>query len=237
MFPDGSKSGFSGNPDGKNGLLVNPNCCFVTFQAYLLPVNLSENVDPVAAFYGTVVPLAVYYIFKRLLFDPWREYDNRKTVAERRRETAAQRAEKRREAEAAQLLMAETVRRVREEETVRHGLLIESAVYGCATEAHVATQLLNGSSTPNGDHDEATMTDVTVALEAMIINSALILPANEARRELPGFYDPCPGEEKVLLVRYRFRGIPHEATFTDDEAVRLPQERHRTDDGRSIDKQ
>lgn len=184
--------------------------------------------DPVASFYGAVVPLALYYGFKRLLFDPWKERERRKLVAERRRETAAERAEKRREAEAAQLLMTETVRRVRAEEATRRGLLIERAVYGCAAEAEAAARrsLASGGDT----EEEATVADVTVALEAMIVNSALIFPGHRARCELPGFYDPCPDEPKLLLVRYRFRGLPHAASFADDEQVRLPQERHRCEE-------
>lgn len=41
---------------------------------------------------------------------------------------------------------------------------------------------------------------------------------------LPGFYDPCIGEEKSLYIRYKFRNRLHQATVGDMEPIRLPQQ-------------
>lgn len=41
---------------------------------------------------------------------------------------------------------------------------------------------------------------------------------------LPGFYDPCLGESRSLLVRYRFRNLDHEVKLADEEAIRIPKE-------------
>lgn len=40
--------------------------------------------------------------------------------------------------------------------------------------------------------------------------------------DLPGFYDPCPGQEKSLYIRYNFRNRPHQVTYEDKDPIRLP---------------
>lgn len=41
---------------------------------------------------------------------------------------------------------------------------------------------------------------------------------------LPGFYDPCVGEEKNLKVLYQFRGVLHQVMAPDGEALRIPKQ-------------
>lgn len=41
---------------------------------------------------------------------------------------------------------------------------------------------------------------------------------------LPGFYDPCVGEEKSLKVLYQFRGVMHQVLSGDTEALRIPKQ-------------
>jgi len=40
--------------------------------------------------------------------------------------------------------------------------------------------------------------------------------------ELPGFYDPCVGEEKELSVTYEFRRQLHVCKFSNKQKVLLP---------------
>lgn len=40
--------------------------------------------------------------------------------------------------------------------------------------------------------------------------------------ELPGFYDPCFGEEKQLKIDYEFRNNSYSSVFSDTDPVRLP---------------
>lgn len=44
------------------------------------------------------------------------------------------------------------------------------------------------------------------------------------KANLPGFYDPCPGEEKVLRIRYKYRNKLYEVTIKDTESLRIPME-------------
>lgn len=40
--------------------------------------------------------------------------------------------------------------------------------------------------------------------------------------QLPGFYDPCVGEDKQLLVQYLFHTQTHECVIQDDAPLRIP---------------
>lgn len=41
--------------------------------------------------------------------------------------------------------------------------------------------------------------------------------------QLPGFYDPCIGEDKVLIVEYTHRDQNYEVKINDNEALRIPR--------------
>lgn len=41
---------------------------------------------------------------------------------------------------------------------------------------------------------------------------------------VPGFYDPCVGEEKSLKVIYLFRGVLHQVMAADTESLRIPKQ-------------
>lgn len=40
-------------------------------QVYNFPINLSEEINPAAIFYGTVVPVAVFWVVKMLIVNPF----------------------------------------------------------------------------------------------------------------------------------------------------------------------
>jgi DnaJ family protein C protein 11 len=42
--------------------------------------------------------------------------------------------------------------------------------------------------------------------------------------QLPGFFDPCVGEEKSLLVQYLFHSHVHEVVIQDTEPLRIPKQ-------------
>lgn len=114
-----------------------------------------------------------------------------------------------------------SVAQSRKHEQNRNGLVIISGVYG-----H-----LNGSidtlSTLDDQASEFGLTiDVTVPLQCSVEKSTLRLTGGKPKFWLPGFYDPCPSEDKQLCVRYLFKGRLHEVTVDDLSEMRLPMKRH-----------
>ena len=43
-----------------------------------------------------------------------------------------------------------------------------------------------------------------------------------SQSELPGFYDPCVGEEKQLSITYHFRRQLHTCKFNEKEKILIP---------------
>ena len=50
---------------------------------------------------------------------------------------------------------------------------------------------------------------------------------NESRTKMfiDGFYDPCPYRDKMLFIRYLFKGNVHQVCYDDKESIRIPMRR------------
>uniref|UniRef100_A0A4X2M1P9 DnaJ homolog subfamily C member 11 n=1 Tax=Vombatus ursinus TaxID=29139 RepID=A0A4X2M1P9_VOMUR len=139
-----------------------------------------------------------------------------KELEKQRESTATDILQKKQEAESAVRLMQESVRRIIEAEESRMGLIILNAWYG---------KFVNDKSRKN---EKVKVIDVTVPLQCLVKDSKLIL-TEASKAGLPGFYDPCVGEEKSLKVLYQFRGVLHQVMASDKEALRIPKQSHRID--------
>uniref|UniRef100_A0AAZ3RKX4 DnaJ homolog subfamily C member 11 n=1 Tax=Oncorhynchus tshawytscha TaxID=74940 RepID=A0AAZ3RKX4_ONCTS len=71
--------------------------------------------------------------------------------------------------------------------------------------------------------ERAQVIDVTVPLQCLVKDSKLIL-TEASKAGLPGFYDPCVGEDKSLKLLYQFRGVMHQVLSADTEALRIPKQ-------------
>uniref|UniRef100_A0A672ZJJ6 DnaJ (Hsp40) homolog, subfamily C, member 11b n=1 Tax=Sphaeramia orbicularis TaxID=375764 RepID=A0A672ZJJ6_9TELE len=71
--------------------------------------------------------------------------------------------------------------------------------------------------------EKAKVIDVTVPLQCLVKDSKLIL-TEASKAGLPGFYDPCVGEEKSLKLLYQFRGVMHQVISADTEPLRIPKQ-------------
>nr|CAG4641554.1 EOG090X03AJ [Eurycercus lamellatus] len=182
-------------------------------QIYNFPIHLCEDVLPSPIFYGTVTPMVAWIIIRRLIVEPYIQQQKAKDIERHRAMHQTQMLARRREAEIAVDLMKETYRRVVEEEENRKGLIITKAVYG---------RWLDLSHRESGD----ALTDVTIPLQCLVKDSKLILH-EASKSQLPGFYDPCMGEDKNLYVQYTFHGVQHEVTVQDSDLLRIPKQSHR----------
>ncbi|XP_058994464.1 dnaJ homolog subfamily C member 11 isoform X1 [Mustela lutreola] len=185
-------------------------------QTYFFPIHLTDQLLPSAVFYATVGPLVVYFALHRLVIKPYLRAQKEKELEKQRESTATDILQKKQEAEAAVRLMQESVRRIIEAEESRMGLIIVNAWYG---------KFVNDKSRKS---EKVKVIDVTVPLQCLVKDSKLIL-TEASKAGLPGFYDPCVGEEKSLKVLYQFRGVLHQVMALDNEALRIPKQSHRID--------
>ncbi|XP_076023278.1 dnaJ homolog subfamily C member 11a [Genypterus blacodes] len=185
-------------------------------QTYFFPIHLTDQLLPSAVFYATVGPLVFYLAMHRLVIRPYLLAQKEDDLEKHRESSASNIAKKKQEAESAILLMQESVRRIIEAEESRMGLIILNAWYG---------KFVTDNSRK---HERAKVIDVTVPLQCLVKDSKLIL-TEATKAGLPGFYDPCVGEEKSLKVLYQFRGVMHQVLSGDSEALRIPKQSHRID--------
>ncbi|XP_044266778.1 dnaJ homolog subfamily C member 11 [Tribolium madens] len=187
-------------------------------QVYNFPIHLCEEIMPSPVFYATVIPLVVYVVVKKGFVEPFLKEQKAKKVEKQKQNNFNKLLEKRREALAAQDLMKATYARIRDEEENKKGLVIIKAIYGKI------------STDPNelGDHEVTNeIIDVTVPIQCTVKDSKLVLHEN-TKSQLPGFFDPAMGEDKMLHIIYNYREQPHEVTIKDNESLRLPKTSHRT---------
>ncbi|XP_002750280.1 dnaJ homolog subfamily C member 11 isoform X1 [Callithrix jacchus] len=185
-------------------------------QTYFFPIHLTDQLLPSAVFYATVGPLVVYFAMHRLIIKPYLRAQREKELEKQRESAATNVLQKKQEAESAVRLMQESVRRIIEAEESRMGLIIVNAWYG---------KFVNDKSRKS---EKVKVIDVTVPLQCLVKDSKLIL-TEASKAGLPGFYDPCVGEDKNLKVLYQFRGVLHQVMVLDSEALRIPKQSHRID--------
>ncbi|XP_058913343.1 dnaJ homolog subfamily C member 11 [Kogia breviceps] len=185
-------------------------------QTYFFPIHLTDQLLPSAVFYATVGPLVLYFALHRLVIQPYLRAQKERELEKQRESTATDILQKKQEAEAAVQLMQESVRRIIEAEESRMGLIIVNAWYG---------KFVSDKSKKS---EKVKVIDVTVPLQCLVKDSKLIL-TEASKAGLPGFYDPCVGEEKNLKVLYQFRGVLHQVMALDSETLRIPKQSHRID--------
>uniref|UniRef100_A0A2K5YI54 DnaJ homolog subfamily C member 11 n=1 Tax=Mandrillus leucophaeus TaxID=9568 RepID=A0A2K5YI54_MANLE len=182
-------------------------------QTYFFPIHLTDQLLPSAVFYATVGPLVVYFAMHRLIIKPYLRAQKEKELEKQRESAATDVLQKKQEAESA---VRGARRRPSSTRSLSLGLIIVNAWYG---------KFVNDKSRKS---EKVKVIDVTVPLQCLVKDSKLIL-TEASKAGLPGFYDPCVGEEKNLKVLYQFRGVLHQVMVLDSEALRIPKQSHRID--------
>ncbi|XP_055837897.1 dnaJ homolog subfamily C member 11 [Episyrphus balteatus] len=174
-------------------------------QTYVFPIHLSDEIVPAAIFYATIAPVIGWFLIKKTLIDPMNQERKSIEIKKTRKNNEQRLALKKEEARAAVELMMHTYERIVLEENDRQGLIILKAVYGAFEQ----------------DDENESKIDVTIPTQCLVNTSTLIL-YNSTKSELPGFYDPCIGEEKSLYIEYSYQNQQHSISIKDTEAIRLP---------------
>jgi DnaJ family protein C protein 11 len=196
-------------------------------QTYTFPVRLSDEIIPSSVFYATVTPVIIWAVVKKLIVDPIVHEQKERDKVKQRELNKARMAEKKREAELAVQLMRATFARVRSDEEAKKGLVIIKAVYGRLVNISDISSRGSGDAGSSADPEYSDeVIDVMIALQCLVKDSKLVLHET-SKSQLPGFFDPCVGEEKSLFVQYLFHSHVHEVVVQDTEPLRIPKQTHR----------
>ncbi|XP_043280850.1 dnaJ homolog subfamily C member 11 [Venturia canescens] len=190
-------------------------------QTYIFPILLCDEILPAPVFYATVTPLVTWTIVKKFIVDPIVKERQEREKEKQKELNRTRMLEKQREAKNAVELMMVTFSRIRAEEEAKRGLIITKALYGRFVYPNGRTNSVEAAEPQNDE-----VIDVTVPLQCLVIDSKLVLHES-SKSELPGFYDPCFGEDKQLLLQYLFHTQTHECIVKDNETLRIPRQSHR----------
>jgi len=69
-------------------------------------------------------------------------------------------------------------------------------------------------------------TDVVIATQNLVNDSQLYIVGGHSKSKILGFYDPCFGVPKKLLVRYKFKKQFHCAIVEDKVPLVCPMRAH-----------
>ncbi|XP_044751000.1 dnaJ homolog subfamily C member 11 [Coccinella septempunctata] len=186
-------------------------------QVYSFPIHLCEEILPSPIFYATVVPVVLYTIVKKGVVEPFLKEQKASKAEKQRQNNLNNLLERRKEAQAAQELMMASYNRIKAEEENKNGLIILQAVYGkLITDRNARTNEMNTQ-----------ILDVTIPVQCLVKDSKIVLHEN-TKSQLPGFFDPAVGEDKLLHIIYSYKQLQHEVTVQDNESLRLPKTAHRT---------
>lgn len=166
-----------------------------------------------SAIYGVAVPLVLFHLTTKVLLRRW--WDGFAALFDDHSRDHEVDTVKQEESGRIINLMRPTADRIRREEEQKFGIVILEGRYGQCELTGSSSYILAGDKT----------IDVAIPLQAMVNDSQLRIYS--VKSQLPGFYDPCPGEAKMLHVRYMFRDEPHVVTVADDMPLQIPMRSHR----------
>lgn len=185
-------------------------------NSYQFNFTLCENPDYIARSFilGVLIPYTTIKLIKLVFRRPigrlmriLSDHSGQDEINELKREEAHKIAQ----------LMRETATRIATEEEQKSGLVIIDAKYGQMANDSPGSELY---PLPGED-----LIDVTVPLQALVCDSQLRIYSN--KEQLPGFFDPCPGQAKMLRVLYRFHDQLHLCTVSEDRPLNIPMRNHR----------
>lgn len=174
-------------------------------QRLALPVVIAPVRDVRVIAFATAVPTLLYLALEAAYLRPRqrRRHDaDRAAYADRARHRVLR---ARHAALQAQELMRVVAERRADEERQRGGLVVDAAYYGA----------------------RGRWADVTVPLMAAVEAGQLVVPRAVRKDRMLGWWDPAPGEEKRLEVRYRYGGERHEVKVRGGQGLVLPLKVHR----------
>lgn len=192
-------------------------------QKLVIPILLSNHLNPVFATGAFIIPVSLYFTLKNFVFKPYYLRRERQKALENNEKTKDQVQEAKAAAMKAQQLLQNVANRKKIKQEQMGGLVVVQALYGSEK------SLLNRHKSEEiGDGVASQIIDVTVPLNFLVTDSGqLKLHDGVKKSGIMGFCDPCPGEPKQLYVMYTYGENRYEVTVGDYGELLLPQDRHR----------
>jgi len=182
-------------------------------QQLALPIVATRGLEGWTSLGAFMLPMLGVLAAAHFWFNPLRERRKKQKKAARQRLRHEQIMLKKKQAEMdIRLILPHAMRKV-EAERARQGLVIVLGQYGS----------WKGES--EEEAEEGSVIDVTVPLQYKVEDSQLILEEGP-KSSLYGFFDPCPGQEKQLRVRYLFKDKIHQAVVNDNDELKIPLQEH-----------
>jgi len=181
-------------------------------QKFSLPILVTEEVSIKNAIGSLLIPSFIILLVKFLIVEPNKKRTKQKKLEQIQKENKEKIEHAKKSAVAAIKLMTHSATRKQAHEETRKGLIIVQAWYG---------NLLKEAEGDAQD-EKSTIIDVTIPLQYLVEDSQLHLEPTP-KANLLGFYDPCPGEDKQLYIRYLFQDKLHQVTVQDWEALGIPK--------------
>nr|XP_043628117.1 chaperone protein dnaJ 13 isoform X2 [Erigeron canadensis] len=192
-------------------------------QKFAVPIFLARHISLGFAAGAFILPTTLYFTLKSLVFKPYYRRREKQQALENMEQTRTQVQEAKAAAEKAQQLLLNVANRKRNKQSTTNGLVIVEALYG-------NPKALKSISNPEENTDElaSQIFDVTLPLNFLVSDSGqLKLHEGVKKSGIMGFCDPCPGESKILYVKYTYGDNRYEVEVDDLQELILPQEEHR----------
>lgn len=203
------------------------------------PILLSAALDPYVIAGAHILPPAIIYAVLHGIISPAaRALHNRRTAVLRAKQTETIHRDLESSLEATEMIRPVAERKMRREakllpasssdDTGHAGLVIVKALYGDADllkDDRIQVETFDACiirSPEDVVRRGITCVDVTIPVAYACDKSSLEFHAGFPKSKLFGFFDPCPGREKVLVIFYRSAGCWLKVQLADTEGCKLP---------------
>jgi hypothetical protein len=126
--------------------------------------------------------------------------------------------------------MALTYDNVIDHEITQNGIYIMAAYYGDLSLQNEFLRCIPPEITKK--HIQGPMIDVVIPLQAMVEDHKILIPKDNLKSRLLGFYNPIDIEsdaQPCLYILYRFKGALHETIVNETERLWIPMKAHYTE--------
>lgn len=182
-------------------------------QSFIFPLILSESVCGTSVFFGSTVPMILFYLVKQYLLP---------SLKKEGKEEAKSPELPLQQALLFRRLVEQSYRALLQRQSSLNGLIVQCAVYG-------QSEALKGYASEGTALPQLTehCFDVTVPVQLMLNESTGTIVFSDANKSyLPGFYDCASGKAKQLLIRYTHQNLNYQVLLGEREAAVLPTQAH-----------